>query len=54
MQELEGRLTAMQQAADTDCSSCTPLRKRLRTVQLQLRELRSERRQQLEELFDLK
>ena len=54
MQELESRLTSMQRAGDAGCSSCTPLRKRLRTVQLQLQRLHSERRRQLEELFDLK
>lgn len=52
--KLEVRLTSSQNAQLLRCTYCRPLKQRLGLVEAKLNELLSERRQHLEELFDMK
>ncbi|KAK7069689.1 ethionine resistance protein [Halocaridina rubra] len=54
MSKLEVRLASAQNAQNLRCTSCRPLRHKLSQIEARFNNLVSERRQHLQELFDMK
>lgn len=54
LNKLEVRLASAQNAQNLRCTSCRPLRHRLSQIETRFNSLVSERRQHLQELFDMK